>query len=344
MSNSFVAGGSSAAITSINGDTTAAQLIVGTAPISATTTSGTTTIVSAAATASLAGHVTTAAQTFAGAKTFNAGIIIPATKTIGFSADPTQAYITDESGAGLLKIHADAGSINLYTNSAETAYFGINRQEMYFAAAAVNIGAWYLAGSNGTKILGGRFNGTTLVPFTTGYSTSWAAKQGATAGNGFYFHDGSDRTNDDSDTRVYSTAANNVDVDAGGVNVINCKATGTTALKALRGVMVTLTDGATVAVDASLGNFFDLVSVQNPTLLTPTNPPSSGVSQVMTVIFTASSSIRTLALTTGATDSYAFGTDIPALSATASGTRDLIGFRYYYSMRRWLVVAYQKGY
>lgn len=103
----------------------------------------------------------------------------------------------------------------------------------------------------------------------------------------------------------------------------------------------TLTDGTTVALNASLGNTFVLSSVQNPTISIPTNA-SNG--QKITIIFHATSADRTLSLTTGSSGAFAFGTEIAALSPTTANTNDFIGCIYSTLNSRWNVVAYVKGY
>lgn len=114
-----------------------------------------------------------------------------------------------------------------------------------------------------------------------------------------------------------------------------------TATKRVLSGVVVLSDGATVALDASLGNTFTLTSVQNPTILTPTNAING---QKITIIFTASTSDRTLSLTTGSVGAFAFGTEITGLTATTANTRDFIGCIYSTVNSRWNVVAYVKGY
>ena len=104
--------------------------------------------------------------------------------------------------------------------------------------------------------------------------------------------------------------------------------------------VVGLTDGATVALDASLGNTFRLVAGGDRTLLAPSNPIDG---QKITVIHYASGANRTLTLTTGA-GGFRFGTDITALSATTSGKSDYLGFIYNGADNRWDIVAAVKGY
>ena len=106
---------------------------------------------------------------------------------------------------------------------------------------------------------------------------------------------------------------------------------------------VTLTDGATPALDASLGNVFVLTAAGDRTIAVPTNPPASGYNQKMVIKHIASGGARTLSLNTGA-GGFKFGTDVTALTATTSGKTDIIGCLYDHTLTAWLVVAYVKGY
>lgn len=102
---------------------------------------------------------------------------------------------------------------------------------------------------------------------------------------------------------------------------------------------VALTDGATVALDASLGNVFDLVAGGDRTLLAPTNPIDG---QKIILRHKASGANRTLTLTTGA-GGFAYGSDITTLTATTSGATDYIGFMYNLASNRWHVISVSKG-
>lgn len=103
---------------------------------------------------------------------------------------------------------------------------------------------------------------------------------------------------------------------------------------------VTLTDGATIAMDASTGVTFLITATGNRTLLAPSNP-STG--EVKRIAHTASGADRTLSLTTGA-GGFRFGAEITALTATTSGTTDYIGILYNLADDRWDVVSYMKGF
>jgi hypothetical protein len=107
---------------------------------------------------------------------------------------------------------------------------------------------------------------------------------------------------------------------------------------------VLLTDGATPALDAALGNTFKLVAAGNRTIAVPSNKPASGKVQKIVIMHEASGADRTLALTTGSAGAFRFGTDITALTATTSGLVDYIGCIYNDADDRWDVVSYVKGF
>lgn len=104
--------------------------------------------------------------------------------------------------------------------------------------------------------------------------------------------------------------------------------------------VVTLIDGPTPALDASLGNIFTLSATGNRTIAIPTNPTNG---QKIVIEHTASGGTRTLSLNTG-TGGFAFGSDITTLLATASGKTDVIGCIYNLTANKWYVVAVAQGY
>ena len=103
---------------------------------------------------------------------------------------------------------------------------------------------------------------------------------------------------------------------------------------------VTLADGATPALDASLGSTFTLAATGNQTIAIPSNPQAG---QKIVIAHTASGGARTLALNAG-TGGFRFGTDVTALTATSSGLTDYIGCIYNATANKWDVIAYSKGY
>lgn len=107
--------------------------------------------------------------------------------------------------------------------------------------------------------------------------------------------------------------------------------------------VVTLVDGATVALDASShAPYYRLAAAGDRTLLVPTNPTDG--QKIMVQHFASGGSSRTLTLTTGSAGAFRFGTDITTLSVTASGKTDYIGANYNATDSRWDIIAYVKGY
>jgi len=105
--------------------------------------------------------------------------------------------------------------------------------------------------------------------------------------------------------------------------------------------VITLTDGATVALSADQGNLFTLTASGNRTILAPSGTPHSG--QRITIRHLASGADRTLSLTTGSSGAFRFSTTIPELTATVSGTYDYITSIWNSAVSRWDVIDYTKG-
>ena len=104
----------------------------------------------------------------------------------------------------------------------------------------------------------------------------------------------------------------------------------------------TLTDAATIATDASLGNRFRVTLGGNRTLGAPTNP-TNGQQCVWEIIQDATGS-RTLSLDTG-TGGFAFGTDIASITLTTTASkRDFLTAIYNSTANKWYVVGFVKGY
>lgn len=103
--------------------------------------------------------------------------------------------------------------------------------------------------------------------------------------------------------------------------------------------VVTLTDGATPALDASLGNTFILTASGDRTIAVPTNPTSG---QRILIVHKANGADRTLALNTG-TGGFRFGTTIASLSITVNTKTDYIEAVYNSADDFWDVIAYVKG-
>jgi hypothetical protein len=104
--------------------------------------------------------------------------------------------------------------------------------------------------------------------------------------------------------------------------------------------VVTLTDAATIATDASLGNEFRISSATDRTLGVPTNPTDGQCCRWRWA--NTDSSSRQLTLSTSA-GGFQFTEDIPALTATSPGKADFIGAIYVAAKGYWDVVSYTKG-
>jgi hypothetical protein len=106
--------------------------------------------------------------------------------------------------------------------------------------------------------------------------------------------------------------------------------------------VVALTDGANIALDASLGNHFRVTLAGNRTLNAPTNPVDG--QRIHVEFIQDATGSRTITLTTGALG-FAFGTDIPSITLTTTANlRDFIECVYNSTAQRWYVVRFVKGY
>lgn len=103
----------------------------------------------------------------------------------------------------------------------------------------------------------------------------------------------------------------------------------------------TLVDGASIAVDASKGNYATVSIAGNRTIAAPSNAVN-GQFLIFEVTQGAGGS-HTLAWTSGA-GGFSFGSgSAPTLSVTAAQT-DLIGFRYSATVGKWLFQGAQTGF
>jgi hypothetical protein len=123
-------------------------------------------------------------------------------------------------------------------------------------------------------------------------------------------------------------------------NIYMTTTTNTARKRVLTGAVITLTDGATPALNAIQGNVFELTALGDRTIAVPSNPTAG---QRITIRHIASGADRTLALNTG-TGGFRFGTTITGLTLTTSGTTDYIDCIYNSTANKWDVVSYVKGY
>lgn len=106
--------------------------------------------------------------------------------------------------------------------------------------------------------------------------------------------------------------------------------------------VVTLTDAATISMDASAGTHFRVTLGGNRTLGVPSNPVDG--QRIVLEVVQDSTGSRTLAFASGA-GGFAFGTDLTGVTLTmAPGKRDLVGCVYSGSAARWLVNSLSRGF
>lgn len=102
---------------------------------------------------------------------------------------------------------------------------------------------------------------------------------------------------------------------------------------------VTLTDAATIATNAALGNWFRVTLGGNRTLGNPTNP-ADGQKIVWELIQDATGT-RTITLDTA----FALGTDLSAVTLTTTANkRDFLGAVYNSTAAKWYVLSLSRGY
>lgn len=102
---------------------------------------------------------------------------------------------------------------------------------------------------------------------------------------------------------------------------------------------VALVDAATIATDASLGDYFRVTLAGNRTLGNPTNP-TDGQKAIWEISQDGTGS-RTLTLGSN----FALGTSIAAVTLTTTASKtDFLGAIYNSTAGKWRVVSFVKGY
>lgn len=103
--------------------------------------------------------------------------------------------------------------------------------------------------------------------------------------------------------------------------------------------VVHLTDAATIAVDASLGNDFRVTIAGNRTMGTPSNPANG--EQIIFQITQGAGAPFTITWASG----YEFSASLPQPTlSTGAGQTDLIGFVYNATAGAWLLAASLNGF
>ena len=104
------------------------------------------------------------------------------------------------------------------------------------------------------------------------------------------------------------------------------------------------TPGATVTLDASLGNIFRWTATQNFVLAAPINPTDGETIRAEITQDNVGSRILTLATGAGAFVGSADITLASVVLSTGANLTDVIGFQYVASSNRFRVVAFQRGF
>ena len=113
----------------------------------------------------------------------------------------------------------------------------------------------------------------------------------------------------------------------------------TTESGAVAPAVVNLTDAATIAVDASLGNDFRVTITANRTIGNPANPANG--QQIIFQVTQGSGGSFTLSWDS----SYEFSDELPQPSlSTTAGQTDLLGFIYNVAKGTWLLAAFVNGF
>jgi len=120
---------------------------------------------------------------------------------------------------------------------------------------------------------------------------------------------------------------------------VSAAAQATTVEPALAPAVVNLTDAATIAVDASLGNDFRVTVGGNRTMGNPANAANG--QQIIFQVTQGSGAPFTLNWGTG----YEFSAGLPQPSlSTKAGQTDLLGFTYNAAKGTWLLAAFLNGF
>lgn len=131
-----------------------------------------------------------------------------------------------------------------------------------------------------------------------------------------------------SDTNLYRSAADALKTDDELV-----------AGRRITSAVVALTDGATIATNAALGNHCRVTLGGNRTLGNPTNGVDG--QKIIWEIIQDGTGSRTITLDT----KFALGTDITAVTLTTTASkRDFLGAVYNSTADKWYVIAFTKGY
>jgi hypothetical protein len=116
---------------------------------------------------------------------------------------------------------------------------------------------------------------------------------------------------------------------AGNGTHVTLRALAAADLPVVKSVISTLTDGSSIAVDASLGNIFTVTIAGSRTLANPSNPADG--QQITVVITQGSGGSHLMSFDTA----YDFGTAGAPTLSTAAGKADVLCFQYVGALSKW---------
>ncbi len=102
-----------------------------------------------------------------------------------------------------------------------------------------------------------------------------------------------------------------------------------------------LTDGANIATNAALGNYFTVVLAGNRTMDAPTNPTNGQV--IIYELKQDATGTRTITWSSAA-GGFSFGASAAPTLSTAAAKIDLVAFRYSTTAAKWLYMGSQLGF
>jgi len=236
-----------------------------------------------------------------------------------------------DSSANIVTI-ARAGSDTIGATAATSVQLKLQDQAIAFAANGTN---WVQAENNlGLANLDARFQAadadlTTIAGLTATTDNFMVAASSAWAS----------RTPAQAKTSL-AIAVGDV---SGAAPLASPTFTGTVTTPRIITPPVTLTDASTVAIDASLGNHFRLLTTSGVGATRALGSPSNSTDGQKILIEVIQDGSGSRALTYNAV--YAWGTDVtvPTLTTTAS-KRDFLGFVYSSSATKWYGLAVARGY
>lgn len=142
----------------------------------------------------------------------------------------------------------------------------------------------------------------------------------------------------DHDTRIDDAEADITALAAGKAPLASPTFTGTVTAPRIITPPVTLTDAATIAIDAALGNIFRCALTADRAIGAPTNPVDG---QYMMLELTASGGARVPTFNT--IYEMPSGVDVGASPAIPSGQTNVYEFTYRSSLTRWILIGERPG-